>query len=105
MRKTETFILEHLGEMAFGVLGAAVGFLWKKLLDMVKEQKHLHDGVLAMLHDRLYQSCTYWLKQGYIDTAGMSNIRIIYEAYHGLGGNGTGTKLYERACALPIKED
>lgn len=61
---TETFILEHVGELAFTLLGAAVGFLWKKLIDMVKEQKHLRDGVLAMLHDRLYQSCTYYIKMG-----------------------------------------
>lgn len=105
MKLTETFILEHVGELAFTLLGAAVGFLWKKLMDMVKEQKHLHDGVLAMLHDRLYQSCTFYMKEGWINTAGLNNIGIIYKAYHGLGGNGTGTNLYERACALPIKED
>ena len=105
MKGTETFILEHVGELAFTLLGAAVGFLWKKLMDMVKEQKHLHDGVLAMLHDRLYQSCTYYIKMGSIDTDGLDNVGIIYDAYHGLKGNGTGTNLYKRVCVLPIKEE
>lgn len=105
MRGTETFVLEHLGELVFAGLGAVVGFLWHRLGKTIEEQKALKSGVLAMLHDRLYQSCTHYMKEGWIDTAGMSNIRVIYEAYHGLGGNGTGTKLYERACALPIKED
>lgn len=104
MKVTETFILDHVGELAFTLLGAAVGFLWKKLMDMVKEQKYLHDGVLAMLHDRLYQSCTYYIKMGYIDTDGLDNVGVIYRAYHGLKGNGTGTNLYKRICALPIKE-
>lgn len=105
MKVTETFILEHVGELAFTLLGAAVGFLWKKLIDMVKEQKHLRDGVLAMLHDRLYQSCTYYIKMGCIDTGSLDNVGTIYRAYHGLKGNETGTNLYKRVCALPIKEE
>ena len=96
---TETFILDHVGELAFTLLGAAVGFLWKKLMDMVKEQKYLHDGVLAMLHDRLYLICTHYIKMGYIDTDGLDNVGVIYRAYHGLKGNGTGTNLYKRVCA------
>lgn len=94
---TETFILDHVGELAFTLLGAAVGFLWKKLMDMVKEQKYLHDGVLAMLHDRLYLICTHYIKMGYIDTDGLDNVGVIYRAYHGLKGNGTGTGR-ERTC-------
>ena len=93
MKVTETFILDHVGELAFTLLGAAVGFLWKK-----------HDGVLAMLHDRLYLICTHYIKMGYIDTDGLDNVGVIYRAYHGLKGNGTGTNLYKRVCALPIKE-
>lgn len=73
-------------------------------MDMVKEQKYLHDGVLAMLHDRLYLICTHYIKMGYIDTDGLDNVGVIYRAYHGLKGNGTGTNLYKRICALPIKE-
>lgn len=96
MKVTETFILDHVGELAFTLLGAAVGFLWKKLMDMVKEQKYLHD--------RLYLICTHYIKMGYIDTDGLDNVGVIYRAYHGLKGNGTGTNLYKRICALPIKE-
>ena len=93
MKVTETFILEHVGELAFTLLGAAVGFLWKKLIDMVKEQKHLRDGVLAMLHDRLYQSCTYYIKMGCIDTGSLDDVgRHTYRAYHGLKGNETGNE-------------
>ena len=41
---------------------------------------------------------------GCIDTDGLDNVGVIYQAYHGLKGNGTGTNLYKRVCALPIKE-
>lgn len=44
------------------------------------------------------------VRMGYIDTDGLDNVGVIYRAYHGLKGNGTGTNLYKRICALPIKE-
>ena len=34
---------------------------------------------------------------------GLTNIGYLYDSYHALGGNGTGTELYNRAKALPIK--
>ena len=65
----------------------------------------LKKGVKAMLHDRLYQSCRYYLHQGYVDVEGLTNVGVIYEAYHELHGNGTGTNLYERVESLPVREE
>lgn len=65
----------------------------------------IEDGVDAILHDRIYQSCHHYLKLGYIDTSGLKNLEYLYKSYHALGGNGTGTELYNRAKALPIKDN
>ena len=35
----------------------------------------------------------------------MRNLEYLYRSYHALGGNGTGTELYNRAKGLPIKND
>ena len=35
----------------------------------------------------------------------MRNLEYLYRSYHALGGNGTGTELYNRAKALPIRND
>ncbi len=86
---------------AIGILTFAWGYLIKK----VTEYKNIKTGLLAMMHDRLYQGCTYYIKMGYIDTAGLKNLEYLYVSYHALGGNGTGTELYNRAKSLPIKED
>ena len=66
--------------------------------------KLMKDGMKAMLHDRLYQSCRYYLTKGLIDEDGFANLSAIYNSYHGLGGNGTGTELYNRTCKLKIVE-
>ena len=42
---------------------------------------------------------------GHIDLPGLKNVEYLYKSYHALGGNGTGTELYTRAKALPIRED
>lgn len=101
---TQTFIVEHLGELMFTGLAALMGYLGKELFKTVQEQKALKDGVKAMLHDRIYQSCNFYLKQGFIDLDGLTNIGQLYETYHALGGNGTGTALYNKVQALPVQD-
>ena len=68
------------------------------------ERKAVKDGLLAMLHDRLYQACLHYISQGWIDDDGLKNLEYLYRSYHALGGNGTGTELYNRAKALPIRD-
>ena len=87
-------------EGAIWLLGIGWGYLIKK----VTEYRTIKDGLLAIMHDRLYQSCTHYIQQGGIDTAGLKNLEYLYKRYHALGGNGTGTELYNRAKALPIRD-
>lgn len=67
--------------------------------------KLMKEGMKAMLHDRLYQSCRFYLSKGKIDEDGYSNLGAMYQSYHGLGGNGTGTELYNRCMKLKIVEN
>lgn len=100
------FFWQHIGELAFtgisGILAAAYRRLSKRIKAQEEERKSIKNGLLAIMHDRLYQSCTYYIKQGHIDMAGLKNLEYLYKSYHALGGNGTGTELYNRAKSLPI---
>lgn len=98
MQQILSYISAHWTEWAIGLLGLGWGYLVKK----VTEYKTIKDGLLAIMHDRLYQSCTYYIKQGHIDMGGLKNIEYLYKSYHALGGNGTGTELYNRAKALSL---
>ena len=100
MQQILSYISAHWTEWAIGLLGLGWGYLVKK----VTEYKTIKDGLLAIMHDRLYQSCTYYIKQGHIDMGGLKNLEYLYRSYHTLGGNGTGTELYNRAKALPIRD-
>ena len=104
----QQFFLEHLAEVIFtaftGFLAGAYRRLSKRIKAQEDERKAIKDGLLAMLHDRLYQACLHYISLGWIDDDGLKNIEYLYRSYHKLGGNGTGTELYNRAKALPIRD-
>lgn len=105
MNPTESFIVTHFNEVVSLIIAAALGWAGKAFYATIQEQKALKKAVRALLHDRLYQSCRYYIQQGYVDSEGLTNVGLVYEAYHELKGNGTGTNLYERMKALPLRED
>ena len=88
----------------FSGLAAVLGWLGKTVWDTVKEQKNMKKAIKALLHDRLYQSSHFYLKQEFVDMEGLTNVGYIYESYHELGGNGTGTALYNKIKELPIRD-
>lgn len=103
------FITKYWLEVAFGLLTCAVSAGFKvtvsKMRDRKLEQDAIKECVLALLHDRLYQVCGYYIHQGEISLSEVKNIEYLYHGYHALGGNGTGTELYERVKELKLKEE
>ena len=91
----------------FGVFAAGLTAVlstgYHRLAKKVEEQENVKDGILAILHDRLYQLCQYYLAQGAITPNALKNVEYLYRSYHSLGGNGTGTELYTRVTQLPLK--
>ena len=88
------------GIIAMGQMHDAAGY--RKLARKVEEHEQVKDGILAILHDRLYQLCQYYLGQGAITPNALKNVEYLYRSYHSLGGNGTGTELYTRVTKLPL---
>lgn len=103
------WIIRYWVQWLFGLICAALLAGYRRLAKRVKEQeeerKAIKAGRLAILHDRLYAECSRYIAQGSIDTDGLRNLEYLYRSYHALGGNGTGTELYNRAKALQIKND
>ena len=99
------FIVKYWLEFFFAGVLALLGAGYRKLDLTLKEQGKMKEGILAILHDRLYQVCRFYIHQGWIDVESMKNVEYLYDSYHDLGGNGTGTELYNRVNSLPIKED
>jgi len=90
--------LEVVFGLAITILSFVVGTVKKKL----EEQEAIKNGLIAILHDRLFQSGMYFINKREIGLSELKNIEKLYEAYHELGGNGTGTEIYERVMDLKI---
>lgn len=59
--------------------------------------------LLGLGHDRLYNLCEYYISRGYITPDEYDNLTYIYRPYKDAGGNGTGDRLFEAVCSLPMK--
>lgn len=98
------FIVSYWIEVLFGVAITGLSLCYKKLQARFKEHEDLKEGLVAILHDRIFQSGMYFLGKGEISVSELDNIEGIYNAYHKLGGNGTGTEIYERVKDLELKK-
>lgn len=108
---TTTQFLIALAGLVFGSTG-----FWSIIVTMLnrkykqqdkeaEETKKMKEALLAVLHDRLYQTCKYYLHTGHISSYALKNLEYLHGAYAGFGGNSTGTELFERCKHLPLKDD
>ena len=98
------FILKYWLEVVFGAAVALLSWGVKKLAKRAEEQEQIKNGLIAILHDRLFQSGMYFLEKGEISVSELDNITEMYNAYNELGGNGTGTEIFERIQELNLKK-
>lgn len=107
----KSWLAQYWLQTLFGFILMLVSHGYAKLRRMLiskqKEQDALKAGMIAVLHDRLFEACSKYLALGYIpvDEAedAMDNMEMVYKAYHDLGGNGTGTALYEKFKNLKVR--
>lgn len=65
--------------------------------------KLIKDGVIAILHNKIYTLGKQYIAQEYISVEALDDFEHLYKAYHALGGNGTGAEIHERVMVLPIR--
>ena len=72
--------------------------------NILQREKATNEALRALCRDRILQGYRYYRQHGGISTADLETMTKLYNAYHGLGGNGTITTIYDKICALPVKE-
>ena len=102
------FILKYWVEFIFGIVAATLSMGFKRITTRIheraEEQKQIKKGLIAILHDRLFQSGMYFLNKGEITVTELDNMTEMYKAYNELGGNSTGTEIFERVQELTLKK-
>ena len=81
-----------------GIASFAAGTLaW-----VVRRFQALTIAVRANGHDRLYRYGQFYIETNEITFEEMETLTEIYQGYHRLGGNGTGTEIYEKCKKIPV---
>lgn len=76
-----------------------------RITDIEREAGLRRDASLASLHDRIYSFCTRIINRGNATIKELDNLEYLWQAYSGLGGNGTGELLVNKVKELPIVDD
>ena len=99
------FILKYWIQELFALILAVLTWLWRTLLRRKQENDEIKDGMMALLHDRIYQACSFFIARGWCSPEDRSNLEYLYKPYKALGGNGTGESLYNKCLELPLSAD
>ena len=82
-----------------------IGAIFVSAVNYVKlknsSYKLIKDGVIAILHNKIYTLGKQYIAQEHISVEALDDFD---NAYHALGGNGTGTEIYKRVKELPMKQ-
>lgn len=98
---------EMMDTILKAILSACGGALFAGICVWVKglyTKNKVYDEVLkALAHDAYFRYCRYLLPEKELTEAEVENFNFLYKAYHSLGLNSTGDKLYNQIIAKPVK--
>lgn len=101
----ETLLTQALLWCVTGILGWLVGRVTTYARHDRQEEAALRDGVRALLRSELMRVHHGAMRDGFATTTDKEIMQRTYDAYHGLGGNGIATALYDEMVGLPTKDD
>ncbi len=78
----------------------------KKAIERTEAEKAADEamraGMRALLWRELQVIHAHATDRGGMSVSERRHLESVYQAYHGLGGNGTGTRLYNDAMSMPV---
>lgn len=95
----------HWVEWLFLAISALLGWGYRQLTKRQKSEVErntaLHEGMQALLRDRIIQAYNHYQDKQYCPIYGKENVKRMYDAYHTLGGNDVATKLKDTLLEMP----
>lgn len=99
-------VLKYWIQELFALIIFGFGCMRKSLKRNAKKQSAVESAMLAILRDRIFQTCRYYKAKGEIATDEREVLNTMFQAYIDLGGNGVvkhlkdemdeiNTKIYE----------
>ena len=103
MRDWAEAIIKAAATAIVAALAGAIKHLYSRQKAQAARQDAVEQGLQALLHDRIFAMYAECEAKKYASVEDIRNAEYLYKPYHNLGGNSTGTELYERIKAMPTE--
>lgn len=87
------------------ILTSLCGYITWYLQKKFSDKSATAEALKVLLRKELRELYNEANSRGFVTTDELEEYTQLYEAYHNLGGNGTGTILYNAFSRLPVKEE
>ncbi|MCC8192419.1 MAG: hypothetical protein LIO41_05200 [Ruminococcus sp.] len=96
------YVLSIIGEIVLTGTIAVLSYSYKRIAKKLAEQEKVKDGVVAILQDRILCIGMKLIAKGEVSLSELRNFENLYSVYHSLGGNSTGTEIFNRVKSMDI---
>ena len=97
-----TAITASVSALVGALVAALVSRAGKAASQSAAEASGITEGMRALLWRELRNIHSDAVQRGGLDVEERRHLENVYSAYHNIGGNGTGTRLYEESMNLPV---
>ena len=101
------WITQYWIEWIFGIVAAALIWMWKRMMTRVKEertqQEAIKAGLQALLRAQMVNDYNHYTEKVYAPIYARENFESCWKQYKNLGGNGVMTDLHEKFLKLPTR--
>lgn len=99
----EAILTQLVGWVVTSFLGACGGVLLTRARKSREEDAAMRDGMRSLLRSQLVEMHHKYVVEGQpCSVDEHDNAEQVYKAYHALGGNGTGTHLYQEIMSAHV---
>lgn len=87
------------------IVAAVVASVRTKSRKAIDQDKAMRDGMRALLWRELKNIHAEAMANGGMTVANRRHLENVYGAYHGIGGNGTGTRMFDDSMQTPVIDE
>ena len=102
---TLTFVTAIISSFASALVASVVASSKSRIKKEKQTMDALNAGMRALLWRELNDIHKEAVAQNGLSPDERHNLENVYNAYHTIGGNGTGTRIYDEAMKLPVLQN
>lgn len=102
---TPLIINSAVASVVGAIVASFIGLIKEGTKSQLDGQKALQQGMRELLWVELQAIYRHANENNGLSVPERRHLERVYDAYHALGGNGTGTRLYDEAMEFPVQED